>query len=108
MFNGLVQYCLKLDIVRRFDEVEKRSVYLSKDAVDWIVATGSHLLVSDVYESKELHGVFYDLFGHGISTVCCAVNLDKLIGPKPKISVFPLRLEGVTQVPCRIVAEVEK
>lgn len=90
----------------RFDDVEERSIFLEEEAVQWIINTGIHLLVSDVYESKAIHGVFHDLFAAGISTVCCPVNLDKLTVPRVRLSVFYLLIPGVTQVPCRVIAEV--
>ena len=90
----------------RFDGVEERSVYLDKSAVDWIIEQGVELLISDIYESKELLGVFYYLFKAGISTVCLPVNLDKLTAPEVKITILPLPAAGVVQIPCRIIAEL--
>jgi len=90
----------------RFDGVSERSVYLDKSAVDWIVAAGIELLVSDIYESTELIGVFYRLFEAGITTVCFPVNMDELIAPEVKITILPLPVEGVVQIPCRIIAEL--
>lgn len=91
----------------RFDQIKNRSVFLGKDAVDWIIETGVHLLVSDVYESDvQAQGVFQDLFARGISTVCCPVNLHQLTSPQVRITALPLRQEGVTQLPCRLLAEV--
>jgi len=90
---------------KRFDEVEGRSVYLSSDAVKWITESGIHLLVSDIYESRKLHGVFYDLFKAGISTVCLPVNLHLIDSPRCKLSVFAPPLKGITQLPCRIIVE---
>ncbi len=91
----------------RFDDVPKRSVYLDKSAVDWIIEQGIELLISDIYESTELLGVFYYLFKAGISTICCPVNMDKLTKPEVKITVLSLPLKGVVQIPCRVIAEVE-
>jgi kynurenine formamidase len=91
----------------QFHEVEERSVYLDKSAVDWIIEQGIELLISDIYESTELIGVFYYLFEAGISTVCYPVNLDKLTAPEVKITILPLPVEGVVQIPCRMVAELK-
>jgi len=90
---------------RRFDEIAFRSVWLSKDAVRWVIDTGVHLLVSDIYESRGLHGVFYDLFAAGVSTVCHPVNLHLLTAPRVRVTALPLRVSGVTQLPCRVLAE---
>ena len=90
---------------RRFDEIEERSVYLTMDAVRWIVRTGVHLLVSDVYESVQFQGVFLELFKNGIATVCYPINLHRLTAPRVKLTVLPVRFPGVTQLPCRVVAE---
>jgi len=90
----------------RFDEVPERSVYLDKSAVDWIIEQGVELLISDIYESTEITGVFYHLFKAGITTVCYPVNMDKLNTPEVKITILSLPVEGVVQIPCRIIAEV--
>jgi len=90
----------------RFDEVPERSVYLDKSAVDWIIDQGVELLISDIYESTELLGVFYYLFEAGISTVCFPVNLDELRAPETKITILSLPLKGVKQIPCRVIAEI--
>ncbi len=92
---------------RRFDEIEERSVYLDEDAVAWIVESGVHLLISDIYERTEPWGVFLELFRNGISTVCYPVNLHHLAEPYAEVTVLPLRFPGVTQLPCRVIAEVQ-
>jgi kynurenine formamidase len=92
---------------RRFDEIEFRSVWIEKDAVQWIIGTGAHLLISDIYESPPLHGVFFDLFTSGVSTVCCPINLHLVNRPRATITVLTPRFPAVTQIPCRVVAEVE-
>ena len=93
---------------KRFDEIESRSVYLLADAVAWIVGSGVRLLVSDVYESdREPQNVFQRLFAGGIATVCLPVNLHRIAVPHPRITALPLAVPGVTQLPCRVVAEWE-
>ena len=86
-------------------DVENRSVYLDHSAIDWIIASGCRLLMSDIYESQALHGVFPKLFGAGITTVCMPVNLNQLPLPEVKLTVLFSKIPGVTQLPCRIVAE---
>ncbi|OGV63196.1 MAG: hypothetical protein A3K19_00245 [Lentisphaerae bacterium RIFOXYB12_FULL_65_16] len=93
---------------RRFDAIEERSVFLRDDAVEWIVRRNVRLLVSDIYESKGVHGVFRVLFENRIATVCFPINLDRLVAPRVRLTVLFLRLPGVTQLPCRIVAEVKQ
>lgn len=92
---------------RQFYEVGHRSVFLEMDAVEWIIEQGVELLVSDIYESQALLGVFLKLFKAGISTVCCPVNLHKLEGAEVKLTLMPLPLRGVTQIPCRVMAELK-
>lgn len=92
---------------RRFDEIAHRSVWLATDAVEWICATGIGLLVSDVYESAPLHGVFPKLFAAHIATVCLPVNLHLLSRPHVRLWALPLRIPGVNQLPCRACAEME-
>jgi kynurenine formamidase len=84
-----------------------RGIYLTMEAVGWIIDSGCRLLVSDTYESEHLDGVFLKLFSAGISTVCMPVNLDKLTSQLMKITVFTPLLQGFVQIPCRIAAEVE-
>lgn len=91
---------------KRFDEIKSRSVFLSSDAVAWIAAQGCHLLVSDIYESAPLHGVFGDLFRKGILTVCLPVNLHQLTTPRVLLTVLTPAFSCVTQLPCRALAEL--
>ncbi len=86
--------------------IERRSVFLNTSAVEWIISRGYEILVSDIYESRKLEGVFYKLFQAGIITICEPINLNKLQDQKVKISIFPLRHSGVTQLPCRVIAEI--
>jgi len=93
---------------RRFDEIERESVFLCADAVDWIAQSGVHLLVSDVYEStRDPQNVFYRLFAKGVATVCWPVNLHQIDRPRARLTVLPLMIPGVTQLPCRAVAECD-
>ena len=90
----------------RFDQIAPRSVYLAAGAVQWIIEQGFRLLAADVFESNERpQGVFETLFAAGVLTVCQPVNLDKLIWPRVKLTVLPLRVAGATQLPCRVIAE---
>jgi kynurenine formamidase len=93
---------------RRFDEIEERSVWLATDAVEWICRTGIHLLVSDIYESRPLHGVFLKLFAAHILTVCYPINLHLLARPHVRLWALPLRVPGVSQLPCRAFAEMSE
>ncbi|NOY81285.1 MAG: cyclase family protein [Kiritimatiellaeota bacterium] len=91
---------------RRFDEIAPRSVYFAHDAIRWIIERNVHLLISDIYESRAIHGVFTELFRSRIAAVCSAVNLACLTAPVVKVSVFHLPIPGVTQLPCRVIAEL--
>ncbi|HWQ93340.1 MAG TPA: cyclase family protein [Clostridia bacterium] len=92
----------------RFDQILERSVYLGRDAVDWIVSSGYHLLVSDVYESNvDPQQVFNRLFAGGVSTVCHPINLHKINRPFVRLTVLPLSFPTATQLPCRGVVELE-
>ena len=86
--------------------IAKRSVYLDHTAVKWIIDQGVELLVSDIFESRQLEGVFLALFKARIAAVCCAVNLHELDAPEVKLTLLPLPLKNVTQMPCRIIAEL--
>ena len=92
----------------RFDQIVERSVYLGKDAVEWIADSGFHLLVSDVFESNtDPQQVFNILFARRVSTVCCPVNLHQLNQPVVRLTALPLRFTKATQLPCRAVAELD-
>lgn len=92
----------------RSDQMEHRSVFLFKDAVRWIIDTKIHLIVSDVYESRGAgEGVFPLLFEAGISTVCRPNHLHAIDRPHVKLTVLPVRWPRVTQLPCRVVVELE-
>lgn len=91
----------------RFDAIVYRSVYLLREAAEWIASTGIRLFVSDVYESTTLgEGVFPLFFSKGICTVCHPINLDRLDQPYATLTVLAPRFPGVTQLPCRIIAEL--
>jgi kynurenine formamidase len=92
----------------RFDDVPERSVYLSRDAVQWIVNRGTRLLVSDIYESNaDPQDVFRTLFRAGIATVCLPAALGVVTSPRARLTALPLRIPGATQLPCRLLAEHE-
>lgn len=79
--------------------------FYGKDAIKWIISQPIHLFISDVYENhSEPRGIFVELFKAGISTVCLPVNLWKISQKKIKVCVFPLRVPGAVQVPCRLFA----
>lgn len=102
--GGIIVHALG---TKRYDEVPERSVALARDAVDWIVDQGAHVLVSDVYEhADEPEDVFSALFSGGVCAVCCSCNLDRLDAPVVLLSVVPLRFAGVTQAPCRVFAKI--
>ena len=85
-------------------DIPMRSVYLELDAVEWLKKTPCKLLVSDVYESTALEGVFLKLFEGGIATICEPANLHKLTASKVKLTVLFPKIP-VTQLPCAMVAE---
>jgi len=92
----------------RFDEIAERSVYLARDAVEWIIRCGFHLLVSDVYESStDPQQVFNRLFAGGVSTVCLPVNLHLIDRPIVRLTALPAKFPGATQLPCRLLVEVD-
>jgi len=74
------------------------------DAVEWLKATPCKLLVSDIYESTALEGVFLRLFEGGIATVCEPANLYKLPEGIVKLTVLFSKMP-ITQIPCALVAE---
>ena len=86
-------------------ELPKRIVYLDHSALDWIIASGVRYLISDIYESQALHGVFLKLFRAGITAICCPANLAAVTAREAKITCLFLPLQGVTQLPCRLIAE---
>ncbi len=93
----------------RFDEIVERSVYLGKDAARWIIDTGFHLLVSDVYESDtDPQQVFNLLFAARVSTVCCPINLHCISQPVVRLTALPLCFPKATQLPCRVVVELDE
>lgn len=91
---------------RRIIDVPSRSIYLDLDAVDWIISQGCKCLVSDIYESKRLDGVFVRLFAAGISTVCMPYNLDKI--PDEVLLTIAFPKWPTTQIPCVLLAECEE
>ena len=87
------------------NEMDSRSVWLDDSALDWIIASGVHLLVSDIYESKALHGVFLKLFAAGVSTVCDPRGMSRIRGKIVELTVLFPKVPVLTQIPCRILAD---
>lgn len=86
-------------------DINERSVFLDDSAVDWIIGRRYRLLISDIYESRELLGVFKKLFAHGVTAICEPVNLFRLPPGRVLVSAIPCPIPGVTQLPCRLFAE---
>ena len=72
--------------------------------MEWLKKTPCKLLISDVYESKALEGVFLKLFEGGISTICEPANLHELPSGQVKLTVLFPKIP-VTQLPCALIAE---
>jgi len=85
-------------------DIAPRSVWLAMDAVEWLIRSKCRILVSDVYESRALEGVFLKLFRAGITAVCEPNRLHKLTAPKVKLTISFVKFP-VTQIPCTLVAE---
>jgi len=89
---------------RNPEDIALRSVWLSTSAVQWIIDTGCHLVISDIYESQKLEGVFGRFFSAGISTVCCPANLCQ-VPAESSVTVLFCNVPAMKQLPCRVVAE---
>ncbi|MBO4647080.1 MAG: cyclase family protein [Lentisphaeria bacterium] len=87
------------------DEIDLRSVWLDFSALDWMIACGIRLLVSDIYESKALDGVFLKLFQAGISTVCEPRGMNRIRGKIVELTVLFPKIATLTQIPCRILVD---
>ena len=87
------------------DQIENRSVWLDFSALDWMISCGVRLLVSDIFESQALDGVFLKLFKAGVSTVCEPRGMSRIRTKAVELTVLFPRFPGLTQIPCRILAE---
>ena len=87
------------------DEIENRSVWLDFSAIDWIIGSGVRLLVSDIYESARLEGVFLKLFKAGVSTVCEPRHMSRIRKKFVELTVMFPNVPGLTQIPCRILVD---
>ena len=87
-------------------DVEWRSVYLDSSAVQWIIDSGCKVLISDVYESEKLEGVFLQLFKAGVSTVCEPVNLYKLKDCQEPLITIAFQPLPTAQIPITLLAEI--
>ncbi len=82
-----------------------RTVWFDFSALDWMIANKVRVLVSDIYESRALHGVFQVLFKAGITTVCEPANLHLVTARECRLTVLFPPVPGVKQIPCRVIAE---
>jgi len=87
------------------DEIDVRSVWLDFSALDWMMSCGIRLLVSDIFESQSLDGVFLKLFKAGISTVCEPRHMSRITKKTVELTVMFPNIPGLTQIPCRILAD---
>lgn len=88
-----------------YDMTPAATVSLAADTVAWMADRGISLLLSDVYENRQApEDIFPGLFGAGICTVCCPINLHLLTASRVKLTVLFPRFPGATQLPCRVVA----
>jgi kynurenine formamidase len=105
--DGLKTECLVINALGNLNatDIDERTVWLDNTAIDWILSTGCRVLISDIYESRRLEGVFQRLFKAGISTICLPVNLFKLKDIATITALF-CPVPKMTQIPCRVIAEV--
>ncbi len=105
--DGLKTECLVVNALGKLDatDIDERTVWLDNTAIDWILSTGCRVLISDIYESRRLEGVFQRLFKAGVSTICLPVNLFKLKEIATITALF-CPVPKMTQIPCRVLAEV--
>ena len=87
------------------DEIDLRSVWLDFSALDWMISCGIRLLVSDIFESQSLDGVFLKLFKAGVSTVCEPRHMSRITKKIVELTVMFPNIPGLTQIPCRILAD---
>ena len=86
-------------------DIELRSVWFDFSALDWMISCGIRLLVSDIYESQALEGVFLKLFQAGISTVCEPRGMSRIRRKTVELTVMFPKYPGLTQFPCRILVD---
>ena len=104
--DGLKTECLVVNALgkRNATDIAERTVWLDNSAIDWILSTGCRVLISDIYESRRLEGVFQRLFKAGVSTICLPVNLFELKDSATVTALF-CPVPKMTQIPCRVIAE---
>ncbi len=86
-------------------DIDIRSVFLDFSALDWMISCGIRLLVSDIYESKSLDGVFLKLFQAGICTVCEPCGMGRIRSKQVELTVMFPKFPALVQIPCRILAD---
>ena len=107
-FGGRVSTpALMINALGKLDpqDIDTRSVWLDFSALDWMISCGIRLLVSDIFESKSLDGVFLKLFQAGISTVCEPRGMSRIRSKQVELTVMFPKFPGLTQIPCRVLAE---
>ena len=104
--EGLKTECLVINALGKLNatDIAERTVWLDSTAIDWILSTGCRVLISDIYESRRLEGVFQRLFKAGVSTICLPVNLFELKDAATITALF-CPVPKMTQIPCRVIAE---
>ena len=107
-FGGRVNTpALMINALGKLDpqDIETRSVWLDFSALDWMISCGIRLLVSDIFESQSLDGVFLKLFQAGISTVCEPRGMSRIRSKQVELTVLFPKFPSLTQIPCRVLAD---
>ncbi|MBO4632111.1 MAG: hypothetical protein J5858_09330 [Lentisphaeria bacterium] len=107
-FGGKVHTpALMINALGKLDpnEIERRSVWLDFSSLDWMISCGIRLLVSDIYESQALEGVFLKLFQAGIRTVCEPRGMSRIQSKQVELTVLFPKIPSLTQIPCRVLAD---
>lgn len=85
----------------------RQECFLERNSADWMKEMNIPLFGMDIelYDTgfENPTGVFVDLFRHGIAIIAGLVNLDRISSKRARLIVLPLKVKGVSTVPCRAV-----
>lgn len=82
------------------------SPYFTYNAMMWLIDKKPFILGSDVarWENLEkLEGFFPKFYEADILMLAPCVNLEKIIKPRVKLTVLPLKIPKTSATPCRAV-----
>jgi kynurenine formamidase len=102
--------CILLSVGRdakwRDSDYVTESPYLLKEAMDWLLDHNPFLIGADwprMDSWENPQKFFHRFFDEGVLLLAPVVNLGKVVHPRPKLTIMPMKVEQTAAVPARAI-----